>query len=82
MQNHSSTLLVLVGFVTAATLLYLVILNRRTKHSLRALRHSEQRLKSTVEGSGDTLWDWNIRSGEITRINDKFMLDTTPGTHL
>ncbi|QPB84049.1 EAL domain-containing protein [Pseudoalteromonas rubra] len=81
-QNNSSTLLVLVGFVTAATLLYLVILNRRTKHSLRALRHSEQRLKSTVEGSGDTLWDWNIRSGEITRINDKFMLDTTPGTHL
>ncbi|WP_462151992.1 putative bifunctional diguanylate cyclase/phosphodiesterase [Pseudoalteromonas xiamenensis] len=39
---------------------------------------SEQRLKSTVEGSGDTLWDWNIRTGEIVRINDKFNMDSAP----
>ncbi|WP_442960477.1 putative bifunctional diguanylate cyclase/phosphodiesterase [Pseudoalteromonas sp. DL2-H2.2] len=82
MQNQHLTLIILVGVVTAATLLYLAVSNHNTKRALRALRHSEQRLKSTVEGSGDTLWDWNIRSGEINRINDKFMMDTTPGTHL
>tara|TARA_Y100001956_G_C4120908_1_gene187361 strand:- start:675 stop:2735 length:2061 start_codon:yes stop_codon:yes gene_type:complete len=39
---------------------------------------SELRLKRTVEGSGDTLWDWNISSGEIIRINDKYMVCQDP----
>ncbi|MEH6393429.1 putative bifunctional diguanylate cyclase/phosphodiesterase [Pseudoalteromonas sp.] len=50
-----------------------------TIHKLRRSRHqlsiSERRLKSTVEGSGDTLWDWNIKTGEVLRINDKYMMD-------
>ena len=38
--------------------------------SQRKLRISEDRLKSSFLGSGDTLWDWNIVSGELTRMND------------
>lgn len=53
---------------------YLIFANHRLKRSQQELLMSEQRLKRTVEGSGDTLWDWNISSGEIIRINDKYMV--------
>ena len=53
---------------------YLLLINRRLQRSQQDLIMSEQRLKRTVEGSGDTLWDWDIASGEIVRINDKYMV--------
>ncbi|WP_431188334.1 putative bifunctional diguanylate cyclase/phosphodiesterase [Pseudoalteromonas phenolica] len=53
---------------------YLLFINRRLKRSQQDLAMSELRLKRTVEGSGDTLWDWDISSGEIIRINDKYMV--------
>ena len=53
---------------------YLLFINRRLQRSQQELIMSEQRLKRTVEGSGDTLWDWDIASGEIVRINDKYMV--------
>ena len=55
---------------------YLLWSNQRLKKSTRQLKHSEQRFKSTIEGSGDTLWDWNIQSGEIIRINDKYNMNS------
>ncbi|TLX45863.1 GGDEF domain-containing protein [Pseudoalteromonas phenolica] len=65
--------LVPVGLMTLFTT-YLLFINRRLKRSQQDLAMSELRLKRTVEGSGDTLWDWDISSGEIIRINDKYMV--------
>lgn len=63
----------------AVTFLATLVLKYRRQHArFESLLQSEQRLKSTVEGSGDTLWDWNIRSGEIIRINDKFNMQDAP----
>ncbi|WP_405128727.1 EAL domain-containing protein [Pseudoalteromonas sp. PB2-1] len=55
---------------------YLLFVIYKLKRSRHQLRISEHRLKSTVEGSGDTLWDWNIKTGEVIRINDKYTADT------
>ncbi|KPH61034.1 diguanylate phosphodiesterase [Pseudoalteromonas porphyrae] len=59
----------------ALVLPYLLFTIYRLRRSRKQLRLSEHRLKSTVEGSGDTLWDWNIKSGSVLRINDKYMMD-------
>ncbi len=59
----------------ALVLPYLLFTIYRLRRSRKQLRVSEHRLKSTVEGSGDTLWDWNIDSGTVLRINDKYMMD-------
>ncbi|MFY8325990.1 putative bifunctional diguanylate cyclase/phosphodiesterase [Pseudoalteromonas sp. ZZD1] len=59
----------------ALVLPYLLFTIHRLRRSRKQLRISEHRLKSTVEGSGDTLWDWNIDSGTVLRINDKYMMD-------
>ncbi|MBQ4877576.1 sensor domain-containing protein [Pseudoalteromonas luteoviolacea] len=58
-----------------------LLLNRNAKRKLDNLRMSEKWLKSTVEGSGDTLWDWNIQSGDIIRINDKYALNEEKSNH-
>ncbi|OHU89287.1 diguanylate phosphodiesterase [Pseudoalteromonas amylolytica] len=60
---------------------YLLVMNNRLKKAQSVLQLSEQRLKSTVEGSGDTLWDWNIATGEVVRINDKYMLHKSKSSH-
>jgi len=52
-------------------LLFVIYKLRRSRHQLRT---AQRRLKSTVEGSGDTLWDWHITNNEIFRINDKYAL--------
>ncbi|HEA18867.1 MAG: putative bifunctional diguanylate cyclase/phosphodiesterase [Pseudoalteromonas prydzensis] len=62
------------AFVTIV-LPYLLFTIYKLRRSRRQLCISERRLKSTVEGSGDTLWDWNIKTGEVLRINDKYMMD-------
>ncbi|OCQ20668.1 diguanylate phosphodiesterase [Pseudoalteromonas luteoviolacea] len=72
---------VTVAMVALAPFFILLILNRRASRSLSNLRMSEKWLKSTVEGSGDTLWDWNIQSGEIIRINDKYALNEAKSEH-
>ncbi|MFY8272846.1 putative bifunctional diguanylate cyclase/phosphodiesterase [Pseudoalteromonas sp. SSDWG2] len=41
------------------------------RRSQQSERHSKQLLQSTLEGSGDILWDWNLVSGEVMRINDE-----------
>ncbi|WP_235423519.1 EAL domain-containing protein [Pseudoalteromonas luteoviolacea] len=59
----------------------MLFFNRRAIQKLEHLRMSEKWLKSTVEGSGDTLWDWNIQSGDIIRINDKYALNEEKSNH-
>nr|MDC2855056.1 hypothetical protein [Ningiella sp. W23] len=56
-------------------LIYLFTVIHSLKRSHSQLQRSEKRLKSTVEGSGDTLWDWNIKTGKVIRINDKYVLN-------
>lgn len=42
----------------------------RTRHrAIQQLRESEERLKQSLWGSGDQLWDWDIAKGTIHRHN-------------
>lgn len=59
----------------ALVLPYLLFIIHKLRRSRQQLSISERRLKSTVEGNGDTLWDWNIKTGEVLRINDKYRMD-------
>ncbi|CAH9059552.1 hypothetical protein PSECIP111951_03089 [Pseudoalteromonas holothuriae] len=63
------------------SILYLLYSNNKLRRAQTTLQHSEQRLKSTVEGSGDTLWDWNIATGAVVRINDKYMMHKSEAGH-
>ncbi|XKF00483.1 EAL domain-containing protein [Pseudoalteromonas mariniglutinosa] len=73
--KHSTLLLIpsVIMLVLLPYLLFIIYKLRRSRHQLRL---SEHRLKSTVEGSGDTLWDWNIKTGEVIRINEKYLMDS------
>ncbi|PAJ73679.1 GGDEF domain-containing protein [Pseudoalteromonas sp. NBT06-2] len=42
----------------------------KLRRSKKELKRSEERLKNSLVGSGDTLWDWNISTGEMIRMND------------
>ena len=75
-KYNSDTLLLLSSAIIALALPYLLFVIYKLRRSRRQLRLSEKRLKSTVEGSGDTLWDWNIKTGEVIRINDKYMMNS------
>ncbi len=74
---NSDNILILASAIIALALPYLLFVIHKLRRSRRQLRLSEKRLKSTVEGSGDTLWDWNIKTGEVIRINDKYLMDAT-----
>ncbi|MBG9992162.1 sensor domain-containing protein [Pseudoalteromonas sp. NZS37] len=74
---NSDNILILASAIIALALPYLLFVIHKLRRSRRQLRLSEKRLKSTVEGSGDTLWDWNIKTGEVIRINDKYLMDST-----
>ena len=75
-KYNSDTLLLLSSAIIALALPYLLFVIYQLRRSRRQLRLSEKRLKSTVEGSGYTLWDWNIKTGEVIRINDKYMMNS------
>ena len=71
-----NALVVSVCAIMSLLLIYLLTVIHSLKRSHSQLQLSEKRLKSTVEGSGDTLWDWNIKTGEVIRINDKYMMNS------
>ncbi|ASM49396.1 hypothetical protein PESP_a1255 [Pseudoalteromonas espejiana DSM 9414] len=73
----TNTVLMIASALLALALPYLLFVIYKLKCSRLQHSLSERRLKSTVEGSGDTLWDWNIKTGEVIRINDKYMMDST-----
>ena len=62
-ELEQSTLLLIPSAIMMLLLPYLLFIIFKLKRSRKQLRISEHRLKSTVEGSGDTLWDWNIKTG-------------------
>ena len=73
----SDTLLILSSAVIAFALPYLLFVIYKLRRSRLQLCLSEKRLKSTVEGSGDTLWDWNIKTGKVIRINEKYITNSS-----
>ena len=70
-----NALVVSVCAIMSLLLIYFLTVFHSLKRSHSQLQQSEKRLKSTVEGSGDTLWDWNIKTGKVIRINDKYVLN-------
>ncbi|WP_338363865.1 EAL domain-containing protein [uncultured Pseudoalteromonas sp.] len=74
---NTNTVLIVASTLLALALPYLLFVIYKLKRSRLQHSLSEKRLKSTVEGSGDTLWDWNVKTGQVIRINDKYMMDST-----
>ena len=72
-----NALVVSVCAIMSLLLIYLLTVIHSLKRSHSQLQLSEKRLKSTVEGSGDTLWDWNIKTGKVIRINDKYVMNSS-----
>ena len=70
-----NALVVSVCAIMSLLLIYFLTVIHSLKRSHSQLQQSEKRLKSTVEGSGETLWDWNIKTGKVIRINDKYVLN-------
>ncbi|WP_417663932.1 EAL domain-containing protein [Pseudidiomarina donghaiensis] len=70
------------------TVLVLVILTAvffmiRARHlAIKQLRNSEERLKLSLWGSGDQLWDWDIPNGTIHRHNSWRHLNEFPIDHI
>ncbi|MEG6505661.1 PAS domain S-box protein [Nitratidesulfovibrio sp. 1201_IL3209] len=52
------------GFLCGLTLLFKVAADRRRAAEM-ALVDSEERWQFALEGPGDGVWDWNIRTGEL-----------------
>ena len=71
-----NALVVSVCAIMSLLLIYFLTVIHSLKRSHSQLQQSEKRLKSTVEGSGDTLWDWNIKTGKVIRINDKYVMNS------
>jgi len=63
-QNYTLTLVLLFSF--AALILAHVSIIKMRRYQLK-LEHSEERLRLSMWGSGDELWDWKISSGELYR---------------
>ena len=54
-------------FISILFLLFKLYLRRR--ETQRLIAQSEERLKLSLWGSGDEMWDWDIESGKIYRSN-------------
>lgn len=64
MQHYTLSLVLLCSF--AALILAHVSIMKMRRYQLK-LEHSEERLRLSLWGSGDELWDWKISSGELYR---------------
>lgn len=73
-ELNLNVLLLGLSIVMSVVVTYTLLTIYSLKISHSQLQLSEKRLKSTVEGSGDTLWDWNIKTGKVIRINDKYVM--------
>lgn len=65
----SSGAIFLYSFVVLALFTYFLrqIFQKRSYHL--QIKQSEERLKLSLWGSGDEMWDWNIKTGKIYRSN-------------
>ncbi len=72
----------LYSILATAGLAALYFIVRARQMAIRRLRSSEERLKLSLWGSGDQLWDWDIPTGTIYRHNTWRNLNEFPIDHI
>lgn len=65
----SKIAIALYSLLTLLIVTYLLWQMRQKRLSHTQIQLSEERLKLSLWGSGDEMWDWNIKSGKIFRSN-------------
>jgi len=71
----SSNAILLYGLVVLLILAYILQQIRHKRLYHMQIKQSEERLKLSLWGSGDEMWDWNIKSSKIYRSNIWGILD-------
>jgi diguanylate cyclase (GGDEF)-like protein/PAS domain S-box-containing protein len=70
-----TSMLFVYTLVSLLILIYVIQQYRNKKLYNLQIRKSEERLKLSLWGSGDEMWDWNIDTGKIYRSNIWGILD-------
>ena len=65
----SNQALLIYGLIILLIIGYFVLQIRHRRQYHLQIQQSEERLKLSLWGSGDEMWDWNIISGQIYRSN-------------
>tara|TARA_R110002167_G_scaffold179835_2_gene379735 strand:+ start:29452 stop:34200 length:4749 start_codon:yes stop_codon:yes gene_type:complete len=65
----STSMLLVYGLLTLLFLIYLFQQYRNKQRYHSQIKESEERLKLSLWGSGDEMWDWNIITDKIYRSN-------------
>ncbi len=65
----SNGALLIYSLLSLLVIAYLIQQVRHKRLSHLQIKQSEERLKLSLWGSGDEMWDWNIKSGKIYRSN-------------
>ena len=65
----SNAALCVYALITIIFLIYIFQQIRRKRQYHLKIQQSEERLKLSLWGSGDEMWDWNINTGKIFRSN-------------
>lgn len=71
--TNTAILLYILASILFISFLFQQFNNRRIYHL--QVKQNEERLKLSLWGSGDEMWDWNIATGKIFRSNIWGMLD-------
>lgn len=65
----STSMLFVYTLISLLILIYVMQQYRNKKTYNAQIKESEERLKLSLWGSGDEMWDWNITTGKIYRSN-------------
>ena len=65
----STSMLFVYSLILLLVLIYILQQYRNKKRYNAQIKESEERLKLSLWGSGDEMWDWNITTGKIYRSN-------------
>ena len=65
----SFSALLLYSLIALVCIAYVLLQMRHKRQYHTQIKLSEERLKLSLWGSGDEMWDWNIKTGKIFRSN-------------
>ena len=65
----SKSAIAVYSLISLAFIFYLLLQVRHKRQYHQQIQQSEERLKLSLWGSGDEMWDWNIVTGKIFRSN-------------